>query len=114
MRGVSKRACWSGDARGQGAPPIVPTLRRRDSASDLGDFIRVLALLHVHQLAFPRADEPALLRADPAAPLRLNLRAQFQEAVDQGLRPDRAPGDEDVRWNECVRTLHDAVRVVIR
>src|SRR2546430_8123893 len=114
MRGMVTGFCLSVARGGRTVPPIVPTLRRRDSASDLGDFIRVLALLHVHQLAFPRADEPALLRPDPAAPLRLDLRAQFQEAVDQGLRPDRAPGDEDVRWNECVRTLHDAVRVVIR
>src|SRR2546421_10654146 len=114
MRGMVKGVCLMAGRRGQTVPPIVPTLRRRDSASDLGDFIRVLALLHVHQLAFPRADEPALLRADPASPLRLDLRAQFQEAIDQGLRPDRASGDEDVRRNEGVRTLHDAVRVVIR
>src|SRR5438309_3094392 len=114
MPGTGTRVCLIVAMRGRTVPPIVPTLRRRDSASDLGDFIRVLALLHVHQLAFPRADEPALLRADPAAPLRLDLRAQFQEAVDQGFRPDGASRDEDVRRNECVRTLHDAVRVVIR
>src|SRR5439155_550182 len=71
-------------------------------------------LLHVHQLAFPRADEVALLRPDPTAPLGLDLRAQFQEPVDQRLRSDRATGDEDVRRDEGVGTLDDAVGVVVR
>src|SRR6267143_5036352 len=114
MPGMVTSVCLIVAMSGRTVPPIVPTLRRRGSASDLGYFIRVLALLHVHQLALPRADETALLRPDPAAPLRLDLRAQFQESVDQGLRPHRATGDENVRGNECVRTFHDAVRVVIR
>src|SRR5207247_7629978 len=92
MPGMVTRVCLIVAMRGRTVPPIVPTLRRRGSASDLGDFIRVLALLHVHQLAFPRADKPALLRADPTAPLRPDPRAQFQAAVNQGLRPDWASG----------------------
>src|SRR5437016_2170519 len=114
MPGMVTRVCLIVAMSGRTVPPIVPTLRRLDSASDLGDFIRVLALLHVHQLTFPRADEPALLRADPAAPLRLDLRAELEEPVNQGFRADRTAGDEDVRGDECVRTLHNAVRVVIR
>src|SRR5438093_13601686 len=84
---------------GRTIPPTVPTFFR-DSASDLRDFIGVLALLHVHQLAFPRADEAALLRPDPTAPLGLDLRAEFQLSVDLGLRSDRADGDADVLRTE--------------
>src|SRR5207244_7143279 len=90
MPGMVTKVCLIVAMRGRTVPPIVPTLRRRDSASDLGDFIRVLALLHVHQLAFPRADAPALLRADLATPLGRDLRAPFQEPRDQGVRSDRA------------------------
>src|SRR5439155_14186544 len=81
---------------------------------DLGDFIGVLALLHVHELPLARADEAALLRPDPTGALRLDLRAELQEAIDQRLRPYRAAGDEDVRRHERVRALHDGVRVVVR
>src|SRR2546421_77439 len=106
MPGMVTRVCLIVAIRGRTVPPIVPTLRRRDSASDLGDFIRVLALLHVHQLAFPRADEPALLRADPAAPLRLNLRAQFQEAIDHAEAFHVVPG---IRGRGHLdRATHDA------
>src|SRR5467141_3628296 len=114
MPGMVTSVCLIVAMSGRTVPPIVPTFRRRGSASDLGDFIRVLTLLHVHQLAFPRAHETALLRPDPATPLRFDLRAQFQEPVDQGLRPHRASGEEDVRGHERVRTFHDAVGVVIR
>src|SRR5205809_7221624 len=98
---------------GRTIPPTVPTFFR-DSASDVGDFIGVLALVHVHQLAFPRADEAALLRPDPTAPLGLDLRAQFQETVAQRLRSDRATGDDEVRRDEGVGTLAAAVGVVVR
>src|SRR5438034_7022144 len=97
MPGMVTRVCLIVAMRGRTVPPIVPTLRRRGSASDLGDFIRVLALLHVHQLAFPRADKPALLRAHPTAPLRLDLRTQCREAVKQGQLLDQASRDEEAR-----------------
>src|SRR6266581_985575 len=111
--GIVTSACLIVASNGRTVPPTVPTFRRPWSASDLGDFIRVLALLHVHQLALARAHEAALLRPDPAAPLRLDLRAQLEEAVDQRLRAHRAAGDEDVRRDERVRALDDGVRVVI-
>src|SRR6266571_4316681 len=112
--GIVTSACLIVASNGRTVPPIVPTLRRPWSGSDLGDFIRVLALLHVHQLALARAHEAALLRPHPSAPLGLDLRAQLEEAVDQGLRPHRAARDEDVGRHERVRALDDGVRVVVR
>src|SRR3990170_3814812 len=98
---------------GQNVPPRTPTLP--PSLPDLGDLKGVLSLrLHVHQLALAGAHEAALLRADPPGLLRLDLLAQLQEAVDQGLGPHGAARDEDVRGDERVRALHDAVRVVVR
>src|SRR2546427_128613 len=82
--------------------------------SDLGDFIGVLALLHVHQLALARADQPPLLRPHPAGPFRLDLRAELQEAVDQGFRSHGTAGDEDVRGDERVGPLDHRVGVVVR
>src|SRR2546430_9183848 len=114
MPGSVTGVCLIGAMGGRALPPIVPTLRRRGSSSALWDFIRVLALLHVHQLALARAHEAALLRSDPSAPFGLDLRAQLQKPVDQRLRPDRASRDENVRRNERVRALHDAVGVVVR
>src|SRR3989441_1712447 len=111
--GIVTSACLIVARSGRTVPPTVPTLRR-PLGSDLGDFIGVLALLHVHELALPRADEAALLRPDPTGALRLDLRAELQEAIDQRLRPYRAAGDEDVRRHERVRALHDGVRVVVR
>src|SRR5437879_10616004 len=101
MPGMVTRVCLIVAMRGRTVPPMVPTLRRRGLASDLGDFIRVLALLHVHQLALARAHEPAFLRADPADPLRLDLRAQFEETVNQVLRPDTASGEAAVLRPGC-------------
>src|SRR5437870_11960989 len=97
MPGMVTRVCLIVAMRGRTVPPMVPTLPRRGSASDVGDFIRVLALLHVHQLALARAHDAAFLRPDPAAPLRLDLRAPFAETVTRGLRPARASGDEGFR-----------------
>src|SRR5947207_15552774 len=97
---------------GRTIPPTVPTFFR-DSASDLRDFRGVLPLLHVHQLAFPRADEAALLRPAPIAPLALYLRAEFQESVHQGHRWDRATSGEDVGRDEAVGALDAAVGVVV-
>src|SRR3989442_11478904 len=111
--GIVTSACLIVARSGGTVPPTVPTLRR-PLASDLGDFIGVLALLHVHELALARADEAALLRPDPTGALRFDLRAELQEAIDQRLRPHRAAGDEDVRRHERVRALHDGVRVVVR
>src|SRR3990172_8856709 len=109
--GIVTSACLSVAIIG----PIVPTfLRGRGSASDQGDFIGILSFLHIHQLALACAHEAALLRPDPAASLRLDLRAELQEAVDQGLGPHGAAGDEDVRRDEGVGTLHDAVGIVVR
>src|SRR3989449_343839 len=82
--------------------------------SDLGDFIRVLAFLHVHQLALARADEAPLLRPHPAGPFGLDLRAELQEAVDQGFRSHGTAGDEDVCRDERVGSLHHRVGVVVR
>src|SRR3989441_1544704 len=111
--GIVTSACLIVARSGRTVPPTVPTLRR-PLGSDLGDFIGVLALLHVHELPLARADEAALLRPDPTGALRLDLRAELQEAIDQRLRPYRAAGDEDVRRHERVRALHDGVRVVVR
>src|SRR5467141_5175480 len=99
-------ACLIVARSGRMVPPIVPTLGPA-LASDLRDFIRVLALLHVHQLALARADEAPLLRPHPAGPFGLDLRAELQEAVDQGFRPHGTSGDEDVRGDECVRSFDD-------
>src|SRR6266567_5290632 len=99
--GIVTSACLIVAISGRTVPPTVPTLRR-PLASDLRDFIGVLALLHVHQLALARADEAALLGPDPTGPLRLDLRAELQEAVDERLGPHRAPRDEDVRRHERV------------
>src|SRR3990170_9549 len=113
--GIVTSACLIVAIIGRIMPPIVPTfLRERGSASDLGDFIRVLTLLHLHQLALAGAYEAALLCPHPAAPFRLDLRAELQEPVNQGLGPHRAAGDEDVRRNESVAALYDAVRIVVR
>src|SRR2546425_246330 len=111
--GIVTSACLIVARSGRTVPPTVPTLRR-PLGSDLGDFIGVLALLHVHELALARADEAALLRPDPTGSLRLDLRAELQEAIDERLRPYRAAGDEDVRRHERVRALRDRVRLVVR
>src|SRR3990172_1982959 len=112
--GIVTTACLRVIHRGRTTPPRVRTLRGpARSASDLGDFIRVLSLSHVHELPLPGAHEAALLRADPAGFLRPDLRAELEEAVDEGLGPDGAAGDEDVRRDERVGALHDAVRVVV-
>src|SRR6266568_646182 len=113
MPGIVTRACLIVARSGRTVPPTIPTFRLRASGSDLGDFIGVFALLHVHQLDFARADEATLPRLHPSGPLRLDLRAQLEEAVDEGLGPDGAAGDEDVRGDERVRSLDDRVRVVI-
>src|SRR2546427_13035749 len=76
---------------GRRVPPRIPTLR---PSPDLGDLKRVLSLLHVHELALPRAHATALLRADPARLLRLDLLAQLQEPVDEGLGSHRTARDE--------------------
>src|SRR6266566_2805482 len=111
--GIVTNACLIVASNGRTVPPTVPTFGP-DLASDLRDFIGVLALLHVHQLALARADESALLRAHPAGPFCLDLRAQLEEAVDECLRTDGTAGDEDVRGDERVRALDDRVRVVVR
>src|SRR2546426_5099271 len=85
--GIVTNACLIVARSGRTVPPIVPTFGP-DLASDLRDFIGVLALLHVHQLALARADEAALLRAHPAGSFRLDLRAQLEEAVDERLRSE--------------------------
>src|SRR5256712_4108475 len=111
--GIVTNACLIVARSGRTVPPIVPTFGP-DLASDLRDFIGVLALLHVHQLALARADESALLRAHPAGSFRLDLRAQLEEAVDERLRADGTAGDENVRGNERVRALDHRVRIVVR
>src|SRR3989442_1023397 len=111
--GIVTKACLIVASSGRTVPPIVPTFGP-DLASDLGDFIGVFALLHVHQLALARADEAALLRAHPAGPFRFDLRAQLEESVDECLRTDGTARDEDVRGHERVRALDHRVRVVVR
>src|SRR5947209_9662479 len=110
--GIVTNACLIVARSGRTVPPIVPTFGPA-LASDLGDFIRVLALLHVHQLALARADEAPLLRPHPAGPFGLDLRTELQEAVDQGFRSHGTARDEDVRGYECVRSFDDGVGVVI-
>src|SRR2546422_6273785 len=80
--------------------------------SDGSYFIRIVPA-KVRELPLRRVDEAALLRLDPPAALRLDLRAELQEPVDQGLRAHGTPGDEDVRRDERVRALDDAVRIVV-
>src|SRR2546427_6540300 len=106
-------ACLIVARSGRTVPPIVPTLGPA-LASDLRDFICVLALLHVHQLALARADEAPLLRPHPAGPFRFDLRAELQEAVDQGFRPHGTAGDEDVCRDERVGAFDHRVGVVVR
>src|SRR6266704_2616154 len=112
MPGIVTNACLIVARSGRTVPPTVPTFGPA-LASDLGDFIRVLALLHVHQLALARADEAPLLRPHPAGPFRLDLRAELQEAVDQRFRPNGAAGDEDVRRHERVGSFDHRVGVVV-
>src|SRR6266571_1118278 len=88
MPGIVTRACLIVARSGRTVPPTIPTFRLRASGSDLGDFIGVFALLHVHQLAFARADEATLPRLHPSGPLRLDLRAQLER--------ERAIQQEDV------------------
>src|SRR5438094_9724943 len=104
MPGIVTNACLIVARSGRTVPPIVPTFGPA-LASDLGDFIRVLALLHVHQLALARADEAPLLRPHPTGPFRLDLRAELQEAVDQGFRSHGAAGDEHGWPAERVRAF---------
>src|SRR2546422_1839192 len=111
--GIVTNACLIVARSGRTVPPTVPTFGPA-LASDLGDFIGVLALLHVHQLALARADQPPLLRPHPAGPFRLDLRAELQEAVDQGFRSHGTAGDEDVRGDERVGPLDHRVGVVVR
>src|SRR6058998_4360807 len=111
--GIVTNACLIVARSGRIVPPTVPTFGPA-LASDLGDFIRVLALLHVHQLALARADQAPLLRPHPAGPFRLDLRAELQEAVDQGFRPNGAARDEDVRRHERVGSFDHRVGVVVR
>src|SRR5213593_3865913 len=111
--GIVTNACLIVARSGRTVPPIVPTFGP-DLASDLRDFIGVLAFLHVHQLALACADEAALLRAHPAGSFRLDLRAQLEEAVDERLRADGTAGDENVRGHERVRALDYRVRIVVR
>src|SRR5207244_7436199 len=111
--GIVTNACLIVARSGRTVPPIVPTFGPA-LASDLGDFIGVLALLHVHQLALARADQAPLLRPHPAGPFRLDLRAELQEAVDLGFRPHGTAGDEDVRGDERVGPLDHRVGVVVR
>src|SRR5438445_12275214 len=85
--GIVTNACLIVASNGRTVPPTVPTFGP-DLASDLRDFMGVLALLLVHQLALARADESALLRAHPARPVCLGLRGPLQDAVDECLRPD--------------------------
>src|SRR3989441_409786 len=110
-RNVAMNVCRIVIHMGRRVPPRIPTLR---PSPDLGDLKRVLSLLHVHQLALASTHTLPLLRADPARLLRLDLLAQLQEPVDEGLGPHGAAGDEDVRGDERVRALHDRVRVVVR
>src|SRR5205809_1276442 len=111
--GIVTNACLIVARSGRTVPPTVPTFGPA-LASDLGDFIGVLAFLHVHQLALTRADEAALLRPHPTRPFCLDLRAESQEAVDQRFRPHGTAGDEDVRRDERVGPLDDRVGVVVR
>src|SRR5437899_12942256 len=111
MPGIVTNACLIVARSGRTVPPTVPTFGPA-LASDLGDFIRVLALLHVHQLALARADQAPLLRPHPAGPFRLDLRAELQEAVDQGFRSHRTAGDEDVRRHERVGPFRSEERRV--
>src|SRR5881409_2180074 len=111
--GIVTNACLIVARSARTVPPTVPTFGPA-LASDLGDFIGVLAFLHVHQLALTRADEAALLRPHPTRPFCLDLRAEFQEAVDQRFRPHGTAGDEDVRRDERVGPLDDRVGVVVR
>src|SRR5437867_10473486 len=111
--GIVTNACLIVARSGRTIPPTVPTFGPA-LASDLGDFIGVLALLHVHQMALTRADEAALLRSHPTRPFCLDLRAQLQEAVDEGFRPHGTARDEDVRRHECVGPFDDRVGVVVR
>src|SRR5437899_8664831 len=108
--GIVTNACLIVASNGRTVPPTVPTFGP-DLASDLRDFIGVLALLHVHQLALARADESALLRAHPAGPFCLDLRAQLEEAVDECLRTDGTAGEDDVWWDERDRELVIRVRM---
>src|SRR3989454_9750759 len=112
MPGIVTNACLIVARSGRTVPPTVPTFGPA-LASDLGDFIRVLALLHVHQLALARADEAPLLRPHPAGPFRLDLRAELQEAVDQCFRPNGTARDEDVRRHERVGSCDHRVGVVV-
>src|SRR2546422_1267993 len=113
MPGIVTNACLIVARSGRTVPPTVPTFGPA-LASDLGDFIRVLALLHVHQLALARADEAPLLRPHPAGPLRLDFRAELQEAVDQGLWSHGTARDEDVCRDERVGSFDHRVGVVVR
>src|SRR2546428_10809920 len=106
--GIVTNACLIVARSGRIVPPTVPTFGPA-LASDLGDFIGVLALLHVHQLALARADEAPLLRPHPAGPFRLDLRAELQEAVDPGLRPHGTTGDEAARRDGRLGSFHDRV-----
>src|SRR3989442_3142023 len=110
--GIVTNACLIVARSGRTVPPIVPTFPR-GLASDSGVFIGVLALLHVLQLALALADEAPLLRPHPAGPFRLDLRAELQEAVNQGFRPHGTTGDEDVCRDERVGSFHDRVGVVV-
>src|SRR3990172_4365056 len=112
--GIVTSACLIVARSGRTVPPRVPTFAGRDSASDLGDFIRVLALLHVHELTLAGAHESSLLRPDPATPFCFDLRAELEEAVDEGLGSDGASRDENVGGDERVGALHNAIRVVVR
>src|SRR5207249_11328535 len=98
MPGIVTNACLIVARSGRTVPPIVPTFGPA-LASDLGDFIGVLALLHVHQLALARADQSPLLRPHPAGPFRLYLRAELQAAGDQGFRSQGTAGAADAREN---------------
>src|SRR3990172_7863984 len=114
---VATRACFSVTHSGLKNPrknPTRPPLPADIGSPDLRDFVGVLAPLHVEDLALPRAHEPAFLRPHPPGLLRLDLLAELEEAVDKRLRPHGATWDEDVRGDERVCALHDAVRIVVR
>src|SRR5206468_11727027 len=103
MPGIVTNACLIVARSGRTVPPIVPTFGPA-LASDLGDFIRVLALLHVHQLSLARADAAPLLCPHPTGPFRLDFPSELQQAVDQGFRPYGTAGDQDVCRAERVRS----------
>src|SRR5205809_5946340 len=102
--GIVTNACLIVARSGRTVPPTVPTFGPA-LASDLGDFIGVLAFLHVHQLALTRADEAALLRQHPTRPLCLGLGAELQEAVDERFWPHGTAGDEGFCRREGVGSL---------